>query len=130
MCAANVDHHRRSSSSAASFLPVFGIPWPNPLPHNEMRIGKSLCVTLDIQSRPSWSWQPVVGRNQRYRYLVVNLPEHGKSFQRGPFGMGPATTAVTELGRPRVGTGRSYENDMPNCKVPSAVSSSPAEVSG
>jgi hypothetical protein len=68
--------------------------------------------------------------NQRYRCLVVDLPEHGKSFQQGPFGMGRATTAVAELSWPRVRTGRSHENDMPNCQVPSAVSSSPAEVSG
>ena len=33
------------------------------------------------------SWQPVVERMQRYHCLVPDLPQHGKSFQQGPFEM-------------------------------------------
>jgi pimeloyl-ACP methyl ester carboxylesterase len=52
------------------------------------------------------SWQPVVERMQRYRCLVPDLPQHGKSCRQGPFEMGAAATAVAELIRSRVGTGR------------------------
>jgi pimeloyl-ACP methyl ester carboxylesterase len=53
-----------------------------------------------------WSWEPVVERMQRYRCLVPDLPGLGKSFHRGPFEMGRAATAVAEVIRSRVATGR------------------------
>jgi pimeloyl-ACP methyl ester carboxylesterase len=52
------------------------------------------------------SWQPVVERMPRYHCLVPDLPQHGESFQRGPFEIGGAAVAVAELVRSRVGTGR------------------------
>ncbi|WP_343574534.1 alpha/beta hydrolase [Mycobacterium sp.] len=52
------------------------------------------------------SWQPVVERLQRYRCLVPDLPQHGKSLQQGPFEMGAAAIAVAEFIGSRVGTGR------------------------
>jgi pimeloyl-ACP methyl ester carboxylesterase len=55
-----------------------------------------------------WSWGPVVKRMQRYHCLVPDLPQYGKSFQYGPFKMGPAADAVAELIRSRVGTGRAH----------------------
>jgi pimeloyl-ACP methyl ester carboxylesterase len=55
-----------------------------------------------------WSWQPVVERMQRYRCLVPDLPQFGKSFEQGPFEMGRAADAVAELIRSRVSTGRAH----------------------
>ena len=52
------------------------------------------------------AWLPVVERMQRYRCLVPDLPQHGKSFQQGPFEMGAAAAVVAELIRSRVGAGR------------------------
>jgi pimeloyl-ACP methyl ester carboxylesterase len=54
------------------------------------------------------SWQPVVERMQRYRCLVPDLPQHGKSFQPGAFEMGAAAIAVAEAIRARVGAGRAH----------------------
>jgi pimeloyl-ACP methyl ester carboxylesterase len=45
---------------------------------------------------------------QRYRCLVPDLPQHGQSIQRGPFEIEGAATAVAELLRSRVGTGRAH----------------------
>jgi pimeloyl-ACP methyl ester carboxylesterase len=55
-----------------------------------------------------WSWQPVVERMQRHRCLVPDLPQYGKSFRQGPFDMDRAATAVAELIRSRVRTGRAH----------------------
>lgn len=55
-----------------------------------------------------WSWEPVVERMQQYRCLVPDLPHYGKSFELGPFEMGRAATAVAELIRSRVITGRAH----------------------
>src|SRR5271156_1115227 len=69
-------------------------------------VGAPAIVFLHGGELSSQSWQPVVERMQRYRCLVPDLPQHGKSFQQGPFEMGAAATAVAELIRTRVGTGR------------------------
>jgi pimeloyl-ACP methyl ester carboxylesterase len=52
------------------------------------------------------SWQPVVERMQRYRCLVPDLPQHGESAAPGRFDMSGAATAVAELIRTRVSSGR------------------------
>lgn len=44
-----------------------------------------------------WAWQPVVDRMPEYRCLVPDLPEHGNSFQQGPFEIDWAAAAVAEL---------------------------------
>jgi pimeloyl-ACP methyl ester carboxylesterase len=55
-----------------------------------------------------WTWEPVLERMQQYRCLVPDLPQHGKSFEQGPFEMGRAAVAVAELIRARVETGRAH----------------------
>ena len=60
-------------------------------------VGAPAIVFLHGGELSSQSWQPVVERMQRYRCLVPDLPQHGKSFQQGPFEMGAAATAVAEL---------------------------------
>ncbi|OYN75044.1 alpha/beta fold hydrolase [Mycolicibacterium sphagni] len=55
-----------------------------------------------------WTWQPVVERMQNYRCLVPDLPQYGKSFHHGPFEMTRAASAVAELIRARVNTGRAH----------------------
>ncbi len=69
-------------------------------------VGAPAIVFLHGGEYSGRSWQPVVERMQRYRCLVPDLPHHGESFQRGPFEMAGAATAVAELIRSRVGTGR------------------------
>jgi pimeloyl-ACP methyl ester carboxylesterase len=55
-----------------------------------------------------WSWQPIVERMPRYRCLVPDLPQFGKSFEQGPFEIGRAADGVAELIRSRVSTGRAH----------------------
>ncbi|KAA0103200.1 alpha/beta fold hydrolase [Mycolicibacterium sp. P1-5] len=55
-----------------------------------------------------WTWEPVVARMGRYRCLVPDLPQYGKSFQQGPFEMSRAAGAVADLIRTRVETGRAH----------------------
>ena len=69
-------------------------------------VGGPAVVFLHGGEYSGQSWQPVVERMQRYRCLVPDLPHHGESFQPGPFEMAGAATAVAELIRSRVGTGR------------------------
>ena len=69
-------------------------------------VGAPAIVFLHGGEYSGRSWQPVVERMDRYRCLVPDLPHHGESFQRGPFEMAGAATAVAELIRSRVGTGR------------------------
>jgi pimeloyl-ACP methyl ester carboxylesterase len=69
-------------------------------------VGAPAIVFLHGGEVSGQSWQPVVERMQRYRCLVPDLPQHGKSFRQGPFEMGAAATAVAELIRARVGGGR------------------------
>ena len=69
-------------------------------------VGAPTIVFLHGGEHSGRSWQPVVERMQRYRCLVPDLPQHGKSLQQGPFEMGAAAIAVAELIRSRVGTGR------------------------
>ena len=71
-------------------------------------IGAPAIVFLHGGYMSGWSWEPVVERMQRYRCLVPDLPQYGKSFRQGPFEMGRATDAVAELIRSRVGTGRAH----------------------
>jgi pimeloyl-ACP methyl ester carboxylesterase len=71
-------------------------------------VGASAIVFLHGGELSGQSWQPVVERMQRYRCLVPDLPQHGKSFHWGPFEMDAATNAVAELIRSRVGTGRAH----------------------
>jgi pimeloyl-ACP methyl ester carboxylesterase len=71
-------------------------------------VGAPAIVFLHGGNMSGWSWQPVVERMQRYRCLVPDLPQHGESFQRGPYEMGRAATAVAQLIRSRVGTGRAH----------------------
>ncbi|MCV7099853.1 alpha/beta fold hydrolase [Mycobacterium palustre] len=54
------------------------------------------------------SWQPVVERMQRYRCLVPDLPQHGKSRGLGPFRIGETAAAVAELIRARASSGRAH----------------------
>ena len=68
--------------------------------------GAPAIVFLHGGETSGWSWQPVVERMQRYRCLVPDLPQYGKSFQQGPFEMSRASDAVAELIRSRVDTGR------------------------
>jgi pimeloyl-ACP methyl ester carboxylesterase len=69
-------------------------------------VGAPVIVFLHGGDMSGWCWAPVVERMQRYRCLVPDLPQYGKSFQQGPFEMGRAADAVAELIRSRVGTGR------------------------
>jgi pimeloyl-ACP methyl ester carboxylesterase len=71
-------------------------------------VGAPAIVFLHGGNMSGWSWQPVVERMQRYRCLVPDLPQYGKSSQRGPFEMGRAATAVAELIRSQVGAGRAH----------------------
>jgi pimeloyl-ACP methyl ester carboxylesterase len=71
-------------------------------------VGAPAIVFLHGGNMSGWSWQPVVERMQRYRCLVPDLPQHGESFQQGPFEISRAATAVAELIRSRVGTGRAH----------------------
>ena len=65
-------------------------------------------VFLHGGNMSGWSWEPVVERMQQYRCLVPDLPHYGKSFEQGPFEMARAATAVAELIRSRVGSGRAH----------------------
>lgn len=65
-------------------------------------------VFLHGGNMSGWSWDPVVEQMQQYRCLVPDLPQYGKSFQHGPFAMDRAATAVAELIRSRVATGRAH----------------------
>ncbi len=71
-------------------------------------VGAPAIVFLHGGKMSGWCWQPVVERMQRYRCLVPDLPQFGKSFRQGPFEMGRAADAVAELIRSRVGTGRAH----------------------
>ena len=71
-------------------------------------VGAPAIVFLHGGNMSGWSWEPVVERMQQYRCLVPDLPQYGKSFRQGPFEMGRAATAVAELIRSRVGTGRAH----------------------
>jgi len=55
-----------------------------------------------------WSWGPVVERMGRYRCLVPDLPQFGRSAARGPFEMVDAGAAVAELIRCRTDDGRAH----------------------
>lgn len=55
-----------------------------------------------------WTWAPVVERLPRYRCLVPDLPQYGKSVDLGPFEMARAADAVAELIRTRTSTGRAH----------------------
>ena len=69
-------------------------------------VGAAAIVFLHGGEYSGRSWQHVVERMQRYHCLVPDLPQHGESFQRGPFEIDGAAIAVAELVRSRVGTGR------------------------
>ena len=71
-------------------------------------VGAPTIVFLHGGKMSGWSWEPVVQRMQGYHCLVPDLPQYGKSFQHGPFEMGPATDAVAELIRSRVASGRAH----------------------
>lgn len=55
-----------------------------------------------------WSWDPVVHRMQRYRCLVPDLPQYGKSSQHGTFEIRGAAEAAADLIRTRVGAARAH----------------------
>ena len=69
-------------------------------------VGAPAVVFLHGGEYSGQSWQPVVERMQGYRCLVPDLPQHGQSFQRGPFKIDEAAFAVAEVIRARVDTGR------------------------
>lgn len=70
-------------------------------------IGAPAVVFLHGGYASGWSWQRVVELLQdRYRCLVPDLPEYGKSADQRPFEMGQAAEAVAELIVSRAGTGR------------------------
>jgi pimeloyl-ACP methyl ester carboxylesterase len=69
-------------------------------------VGAPAIIFLHGGELSGQAWQPVVERMQRYRCLVPDLPQHGKSSQQGPFQMDAAAVAVAELIRSRVSTGR------------------------
>ncbi len=71
-------------------------------------VGAPTIVFLHGAYTSGWSWEPVVERMQQYHCLVPDLPHYGKSFEQGPFEMGRAATAVAELIRSRVDTGRAH----------------------
>ncbi len=71
-------------------------------------VGAPTIVFIHGGHTSGWSWEPVVERMQQYRCLVPDLPHYGKSFEQGPFEMGRAATAVAELIRSRVDTGRAH----------------------
>jgi pimeloyl-ACP methyl ester carboxylesterase len=71
-------------------------------------VGAPAIVFLHGAYTSGWSWDPVVERMQQYHCLVPDLPHYGKSFEQGPFEMGRAATAVAELIRSRVDTGRAH----------------------
>jgi pimeloyl-ACP methyl ester carboxylesterase len=71
-------------------------------------VGAPAIVFLHGAYTSGWYWEPVVERLQHYRCLVPDLPHFGKSFELGPFEMGPAAAAVAELIRTRVGAGRAH----------------------
>ena len=71
-------------------------------------VGAPTIVFLHGAYTSGWFWEPVVERMQQYRCLVPDLPHYGKSFEQGPFEMGRAATAVAELIRSRVDTGRAH----------------------
>ena len=70
--------------------------------------GAPAIVFLHGGNMSGWCWDPVVERMQRYHCLVPDLPQYGKSFQRGPFEMRRAADAVAELIRSRAGTGQAH----------------------
>lgn len=55
-----------------------------------------------------WTWGPVVDLMPQYHCLVPDLPQYGRSFDKGPFEMGRAADAIAELIRTRVSTGRAH----------------------
>jgi pimeloyl-ACP methyl ester carboxylesterase len=71
-------------------------------------VGAPAVVFLHGGDLSGWSWKPVVERMQRYRCLVPDLPQYGKSFQEGPFEMDRAAETVAELIRSRVVAGRAH----------------------
>ncbi|OBF63128.1 hypothetical protein A5787_15775 [Mycobacterium sp. 852002-50816_SCH5313054-b] len=71
-------------------------------------VGAPAIVFLHGAYTSGWFWEPVVERMQQFHCLVPDLPHYGKSFEQGPFEMGRAATAVAELIRSRVDTGRAH----------------------
>ena len=71
-------------------------------------VGAPTIVFLHGAYTSGWSWEPVVERMQQYHCLVPDLPHYGKSFELGPFEMGRAASAVAEVIRSRVDTGRAH----------------------
>lgn len=71
-------------------------------------VGAPAIVFLHGGLMSGWTWEPVVERMQRYHCLVPDLPQYGKSFHQGPFEMGRAASAVAEVIRTRVRTGRAH----------------------
>lgn len=72
-------------------------------------VGAPAIVFLHGGYMSGWSWEPVVERmRQRYRCLVLDLPQFGKSAEQRPFEMSRAASAVAELIRSRVGAGRAH----------------------
>lgn len=55
-----------------------------------------------------WSWGPVVERMGRYRCLVPDLPQFGRSAGREPFEIAGAAAAVAELIRCRTDNRRAH----------------------
>lgn len=71
-------------------------------------VGAPAIVFLHGAEYSGRSWQPVVEQLQQYHCLVPDLPQHGRSVRHGPFEMRGAATAVAELIRSRMGTGRAH----------------------
>ena len=69
-------------------------------------VGAPAIVFLHGGELSGQSWQAVVERMPRYRCLVPDLPQHGKSFQQAPFEIGAAVTAVADVIRSRAAAGR------------------------
>jgi len=69
-------------------------------------VGGRPVVFLHGAERTGESWHPVVKRLQQYRCLTPDLPHHGESQQDAAFDISDAATAVAEVIRSRVPTGR------------------------
>lgn len=68
--------------------------------------GAPTIVFLHGAEHSGRSWEPVVRHLPQYRCLLPDLPQHGESLHTGPFDIGRAASAVAELIRSRVDTGR------------------------
>ncbi|MGB3481641.1 MAG: alpha/beta hydrolase [Mycobacterium sp.] len=70
--------------------------------------GAPTLVFLHGAEHSGRSWEPVVAHLPQYRCLLPDLPQHGESVREGPFDIGQTASAVADLIRSRVDTGRAH----------------------